>query len=139
MKEIQLYNTPLDNAVKLAAQKYNRIAITGWPNTGKTTSVNKLVSNHEIYHTDDYMGDGGFKRSWKSFVEFLNTKEKFIVEGVSVAQLIEQGLNTDIIFAVKRTPPPEKHHESMCKAIFTVLDRAGRDYTLIVNDILTIS
>lgn len=136
MKSIN-YQTPLFFHLKEVVDKYDRIAIAGWPKSGKTTAVNQLDVDCPIFHTDDYL-ENGFGQDWTKLLNKLSGEQRFIVEGVNVSHLIEQGLRVDYIVLVTGAYDPAPHHENMARAVQTVLDRTGRRYFHVVNEILTI-
>lgn len=141
MKKISNYPSPLFKRLVALSSQYNRIAITGRPHSGKTVAT-KMMSehcSHNLVHTDDHMDGTGFRQDWGTLIDKLNSMNSFIVEGVSVARLLEQGLKVDYIIAVQQSTEPKPEHVGFSKAIFTILNRLPITYETIVNDIIIIS
>lgn len=82
-------------------KKYDRIAVTGSPRTGKSTLV-RLVKDRPVISTDDYR-----RRSWSAVphaviadvLDLVHDKEtpRFVVEGVQVPRTLRKGLEVDCV------------------------------------------
>jgi hypothetical protein len=139
MKIVQYPSSPLSKVLSEAVTQYKKIAVTGWPRVGKTTSVQQLKCSHVVFSSDDYMDGSGFRQDWSRLIRRLNEESVFIVEGVSVANILDQGLNVDYIVAVRSSQEPLEEHKNISKAVFTILNRMCVPYRLVVNDFITVT
>jgi len=137
MKTIS-WDSPLDIYLKDAVNKFDRIVIVGWPGVGKTTSVQKLTSDHALFHTDNYFNAKGIKSNWSKVISNIIQHDKYIVEGVAAVTLLEQGLDYDHIIFVSSCHTPSKELMPLSNAVTTILNRIGLPYTHITNEIISI-
>jgi hypothetical protein len=80
--------------------KFDRIAIAGGPKVGKTRVFAAKVKDRPIIHTDDFMGDGGqqaFLDAPRAIMAEVQSKRRFVVEGVQVARALRRGLRVDAV------------------------------------------
>lgn len=112
-------------------KKYDRIAVTGSPRTGKSTLV-RLVKDRPVISTDDYR-----RRSWSAVphaviadvLDLTHDSKRFVVEGVQVARCLRKGLDVDVV-CVLAEPLEEltTRQAGMGKAVMTVLADWYKDH-----------
>lgn len=102
-------------------EKYDRIALAGGPQVGKTTLA-KTVTDRPVFHSDD------FKRyDWAAvphkMIELMSAEDRFLVEGVMVARALRKGLEVDLVVVLHEPMVPRlKGQVAMEKGILTILD-----------------
>ena len=108
---------------ELALKTFDRIAIAGGPNSGKTTLC-RLVKGRPVFHTDEHK-----HLAWEAvphavIAEILNESaiKQFVVEGVQVPRTLRKGLEVDaVLWLNEALEPNSKGQEAMRKGCQTVL------------------
>jgi hypothetical protein len=99
---------------------FDRIALTGGPQVGKTTLASS-VNDRPIYHSDDFK-----QYSWDEvpyrMIEAVAKVPRFLIEGVMVARALRKGLAADCL-VVLHEPCVERNRGqvAMSKGINTIL------------------
>lgn len=68
-----------------------KIAITGYPGSGKTTFVNKLKFDMGKFHTDDFIEEWAFKELPTHLINHLRLHDNYVIKGVQVARMLRTG------------------------------------------------
>jgi hypothetical protein len=103
-----------------ALARYARIAITGYPKTGKTT-LSARVGDRPVVHGDDYIPLGWSEASQKMADVVNNTQGPVLVEGVQVPRALRKGMRVDaIIWLDARLVPYDRKHAPMSEGVLTV-------------------
>ena len=109
-----------------------RVAITGYPRSGKTTYANRLAEEREVavVHTDDFI-DLGWSKASERAAEVMADPATVLVEGVTVPRALRKMLKADperrpvdevvVIERVGRRAPLTPGQASMGKGVETVL------------------
>lgn len=71
------------------------VAITGYPNSGKSTIGNILASriNLDLISTDQFIGQFTFAESPVKIIEAISDRKDYVIEGVTVARMLKYGFN----------------------------------------------
>lgn len=71
------------------------VAITGYPNSGKSTVGNILASrtNLDLISTDQFIGQFTFAESPVKIIEAISDRKDYVIEGVTVARMLKYGFN----------------------------------------------
>jgi hypothetical protein len=75
--------------------RYRRIAVTGGPNSGKTTGVAARVTDRTVIHTDDWKHLGYSPEVPFLIIDACKAHSSFLVEGVQAARALRKGLEVD--------------------------------------------
>ncbi len=107
---------------------YDRIAITGAPQCGKTTLA-KTITDRPVLHSDDFK-----HLAWSDASQVMADKANaiegpLIVEGVAVPRALRKGMKIDAVILLtqpklapeKRDPVRWKHQVAMGKGVMKVL------------------
>lgn len=101
-------------------KKYDRIAITGGPLTGKTTLALSMPINRPLIHTDIFL-----PLAWKeqplACVSAVKGLPRFVIEGVQVPRALRKGMEVDVVVWLdtpKRTR--NKGQIALAKGVATV-------------------
>ena len=100
--------------------RYQRIAIAGGPQVGKTSVWAAHVTDRRVLHTDDWMG-----AKWAD-VPYLvlgacQPLTRFCVEGVQVPRTLRKGLEVDaVVWLAHPLTELSEGQERMRKAVETV-------------------
>ncbi len=107
-------------------KKYDRVAICGVVNGGKTT-LSRLVRDRPVIHTDSFMNVTWEDAPNKIFEMVVRSIEhddkKFVVEGIQVPRTLRKGLEVDVVLWLN-VPLEENstRQNGMSKGSKTVLD-----------------
>ncbi len=102
-------------------KKYDRIAICGVVNGGKTT-LSRMVKDRPRFHTDDLRFDAWSDVSKKT-VEQTDNLDRFVVEGMRVPHALRKDMKVDcVVWLNQELEDNSKGQKSMSKASRTVLD-----------------
>lgn len=90
------------------------IAITGFPGVGKSTLAKMLhdITEFPIISTDQFK-DLGWKEQKEAALKATISCNKAIVEGVTVARLLKDGWNPDVLYVVTRDEPTKPTNAGM--------------------------
>jgi len=103
-------------------QKYDRVAIVGGPQVGKTT-ISRRIKDRPVLHSDDFKHLDWSAASQEMAERANAVKGKVAVEGVAAARAIRKGMRVDAILVlqepvVKQLKPGQA---TMTKGVHTVL------------------
>jgi hypothetical protein len=113
--------------------KYDRIAVTGCPRSGKSTLC-KLAEQYPkrtVIHTDSYKGLDWSEASAMVAKIVNETPGKVVIEGVAVPRALRKGMDVDAVISLSRMDkgsvvgalePLSSGRLSMGKSVHTVLD-----------------
>ena len=111
--------------------KYKKIVVVGYPNSGKTKIAVDLASalKLEIINTDDFMNRYKWEDQPDKIIEKLSKKNGYVVEGIQCYRGLRTGeenrtYKPDIIINVISQQPTQKEHIGMIKT----LHKIWRDY-----------
>lgn len=122
-------------AIRKALQEHRVVAITGGPNTGKTTFANRAHRanpNLLLIGGDSYMHHG-WSESSQMLMQAVNAESigKVLVEGVQVPRAIRKGMRVDcLIVLIKVYGKNTKRQAAMAKGVHTVMAELLRDKQL---------
>lgn len=112
-------------------QKFQRIALTGIPRSGKTT-LSRWCKDRPILHADSYAHRGWSEASRDVAADANATPGKLLIEGVAIPRALRKGLRVDVVIVlssrgadgklVGALQPLLPGQETMGKAVHTVLD-----------------
>ncbi len=80
--------------------RFPRVAIIGGARTGKT-SLSLAVSDRPVIHTDDFI-DRGWENSPAAVLSAASPHSRFVVEGVTAARALRDGLEVDAVVHLTR-------------------------------------
>jgi hypothetical protein len=113
--------------------KYQRIAVSGGPRTGKSTFV-AGVTDRLVVQTDDF-SSVGWAAQPQAVIDAVRKFPRFVVEGVQVPRALRKGMQVDVLIWLTRAMAPRTAQQlGMEKGIITVFDscRAELDIPIIV-------
>jgi hypothetical protein len=78
---------------------HQRVALGGWPETGKTEVFAAACKDRDIVHTDDFITGrrGEWENEATAAAEACKGKFRFLIEGVRVVGCIRAGLPVDVL------------------------------------------
>ena len=102
--------------VPVIIERYDRVALVGGPNSGKTTAT-QSVRGRPVIHATKFHGMG-----WKNQPGLIRAEVKnqsrFVVEGVQVARALRKGLKVDAAIWMNPIPGRQsRKQETMTKGI----------------------
>lgn len=121
--------------------KFPRVAITGEPRCGKTT-ISKTVTDRPVLHTDpndlkEVFGEEDDTDDWSKSPAYIGEmcggRERYVVEGVTVARALRKGtIAVDaVIVCTEPLVEREPGQEAMGKAVCTILNEWREAHTSI--------
>jgi GTPase SAR1 family protein len=100
--------------------RYNRVAVVGGPQVGKTTLCRR-VKDRQVIGSDAFIRVG-WEDAPHAIIAAAQGREKFVVEGVQVARALRKGLDVDcVVVLTKPRRELSVGQARMTKGIGTVL------------------
>ena len=124
-----------------------KIGVTGWPMSGKTTTVRQIAETPRfrhlhVVHADGFITHHGMRFDdpihWQEIAN-LNKQPHLLIEGCAVPRMVEQGLTLKQLIIVHTPVKPHRIHKGLAAAVDRVSNRLSLSKRYVINEIIKIT